>query len=95
MREDLRQALAVGAFHIKHGVIADLAAVATVITDPAERRRVLMYFVDDFNHRNGPDSRWPTAVLAEWVEHSPLGAGGLRATTRSRRGLGRPAPSWA
>ncbi len=59
-------------FHLKHGVVADLQAVATVITDPADRRRVLIDFVDDFNRRNGPDSPWPKAVLDEWVERSPL-----------------------
>ena len=59
-------------FHLKHHVVADLPAVATVITDPAERRRVLINFVDDFNHRHGPDSPWPEAVLQEWVEASPL-----------------------
>jgi deazaflavin-dependent oxidoreductase (nitroreductase family) len=59
-------------FHLKHGVVADLPAVATVITDPAERRRVFIAFVDDFNHRNGPGSEWPKAVLEEWVEGSPL-----------------------
>ena len=59
-------------FHLKHGVVADLPAVATVITDPAERGRVLADFVGQFNDRNGPDSPWPTAVLDEWVEHSPL-----------------------
>jgi len=59
-------------FHLKHGVVADLPAVATVITDPAERRRVMTDFVEDFNRRQGPDSPWPTAVLAEWVERSPL-----------------------
>ena len=59
-------------FHLKHGVVADLAAVAAIITDPAERRRVLTHFVDDFNLRNGADSPWPTAVLDEWVERSPL-----------------------
>jgi len=59
-------------FHLKHGVVADLPAVATVITDPAERRRVLADFVDQFNERNGPDSEWPRAELDEWVEGSPL-----------------------
>ena len=59
-------------FHLKHGVVADLPAVATVITDPVERRRVFIGFVDDFNHRHGPDSPWPKAVLEEWVEGSPL-----------------------
>jgi hypothetical protein len=59
-------------FHLKHGVVADLPAVATVITDPVERRRVLVDFVDDFNHRRGPGSPWPEAVLEKWVEGSPL-----------------------
>jgi deazaflavin-dependent oxidoreductase (nitroreductase family) len=59
-------------FHLKHGVVADLPAVAEVITDPAERQRVLADFVQDFNHRNGPGSGWPEAVLGEWVQHSPL-----------------------
>ena len=59
-------------FHLKHGVIADLPAVAEVITDPAERRRVLADFVDDFNHRHGPGSPWPRAILDEWAESSPL-----------------------
>src|ERR1700727_2338429 len=43
-------------FHLKHGVTADLPAVATVITDPAERRRVFADFVEQFNERRGPDS---------------------------------------
>jgi deazaflavin-dependent oxidoreductase (nitroreductase family) len=59
-------------FHLKHGVIADLPATATVITDPKERRQVLAVFVEQFNARQGPDSPWPTAVLDEWVEGSPL-----------------------
>lgn len=59
-------------FHLKHGVVADLASTAAVITDPAERRRVLALFVEQFNQRREPDSLWPEAVLDEWVEHSPL-----------------------
>jgi deazaflavin-dependent oxidoreductase (nitroreductase family) len=59
-------------FHLKHGVVADLPAVATVITDPAERRRILADFVEDFNRRHGPDSEWPQAVLEDWVARSPL-----------------------
>jgi hypothetical protein len=59
-------------FHLKHGVDADLPAVATVITDPAERRRVFIEFVDEFNERHGPGSPWPTAVLEDWVADSPL-----------------------
>jgi deazaflavin-dependent oxidoreductase (nitroreductase family) len=59
-------------FHLKHGVVADLAAVATVVVDPAERRRVLTVFVEEFNRRHGGDTSWPEAILDEWVEHSPL-----------------------
>ena len=59
-------------FHLKHGVIADLPATATVITDAAERRRVLAHFVEEFNARYGPESPWPTAVLDDWAAGSPL-----------------------
>jgi hypothetical protein len=59
-------------FHLKHGVVDDLPATASVITDRAERRRILAEFVEQFNARQGPDSPWPTAVLDEWVEGSPL-----------------------
>ncbi len=59
-------------FHLKHRVVADLLAVATVIDDRADRRRILSQFVEDFNRRQGPGSPWPTAVLEEWVEGSPL-----------------------
>lgn len=59
-------------FHLKYGVVADLPAVATVITDPAERRRVFAEFVDDFNRRNGSESPWPEAHLEDWVTSSPL-----------------------
>jgi deazaflavin-dependent oxidoreductase (nitroreductase family) len=59
-------------FHLKHGVVADLAAVATVIVDSVERRRVLAAFVEEFNRRHHGDTAWLEAVLDEWVEHSPL-----------------------
>ncbi len=59
-------------FHLKHGVVADLPAVATIVTDLGERRRILTEFVDQFNERNGPGSMWPRAELDEWVEGSPL-----------------------
>jgi deazaflavin-dependent oxidoreductase (nitroreductase family) len=59
-------------FHLKHPVAADLPAVATVITDPVERRRILAKFVNEFNDRRGPDSAAPKAVLDDWVERSPL-----------------------
>jgi hypothetical protein len=56
-------------FHLKHAVVADLPATATVITDPVDRRPVLGQFVEEFNQRN-PDG--PKAVLEDWVERSPL-----------------------
>jgi deazaflavin-dependent oxidoreductase (nitroreductase family) len=59
-------------FHLKHGVVADLPAVATVITDEAERRRLLAQLVDQFNERLGDNSEWPRAELGEWVQGSPL-----------------------
>lgn len=59
-------------FHLKHGIMADLPATATVIVDPVERRRVLAVFVEEFNRRNGPDGSGPRAALDDWVERSPL-----------------------
>jgi deazaflavin-dependent oxidoreductase (nitroreductase family) len=59
-------------FHLKNGVAADLPATSTVITDPAERRRVLAVFAEEFNRRRSPDSPWPEPVLDEWAERSPL-----------------------
>jgi deazaflavin-dependent oxidoreductase (nitroreductase family) len=56
-------------FHLKRGVVADLPAVATVITNPAERRRVLTDIVERFNRRAAPNSQWS---LEEWVAKSPL-----------------------
>jgi deazaflavin-dependent oxidoreductase (nitroreductase family) len=58
-------------FHLKHDVVADLPAIATVITDEAERRRVLAPLVDQFNERRRTDE-WPRAELDEWVRGSPL-----------------------
>ena len=46
--------------------------MATVISEPDVRRRVLARFVVEFNARHGPDSGWPEAVLEEWVDASPL-----------------------
>ena len=43
-------------FHLKPDVVADLPATATVIIDPAGRRRVLAVFVEEF-------SRGMSAVL--------------------------------
>ena len=38
-------------FHLKNSVVADLPATATIILEPAERRRVLAVFVEEFNRR--------------------------------------------
>jgi hypothetical protein len=43
-----------------------------VISDEAERRRLLAPLVDQFNERRGDDSEWPRAELDEWVQGSPL-----------------------
>lgn len=59
-------------FHLKRDVVADLPAVATVITDVAERRRLLAPLVEQFNERRGEESEWPRAELDEWVQGSPL-----------------------
>lgn len=56
-------------FHFKRDVVADLPAVATVITNRAERRRVLTDIVERFNGQAEPSSQWS---LEEWVESSPL-----------------------
>jgi deazaflavin-dependent oxidoreductase (nitroreductase family) len=59
--------------HLKHGVVADLPATATVILEPAERRRVLAVFVEEFNRRRREsDDGWPDGDLDEWVAQSPL-----------------------
>lgn len=59
-------------FHLKHHVKADLPAKATVIEEPAERRRVLAVIVEEVKRRHDPDSPWPEPVLEEWLAHSPL-----------------------
>lgn len=59
-------------FHLKHPVVADLAAAGTVITDVHERRRILAAFVDEFNDRHSSGHAGPTAVPDEWVESSPV-----------------------
>jgi hypothetical protein len=42
-------------FHLTPGPVADLPAIATVIVDPAERRRLLAIFVEEFQP---PPRRW-------------------------------------
>ena len=59
--------------HLKHSVVADLPATATIVLEPAERRRVLAVFVEEFNRRRREnDDAWPAAILDEWVAQSPL-----------------------
>jgi hypothetical protein len=57
---------------LKQGIVADLPATATVITDPVQRRQVLAPIVEDFNRQNGPGSEWGEAVLDDWVADAPL-----------------------
>jgi hypothetical protein len=59
-------------FHLKHGVVADLAATATVISEPDERRRIMAPMVAEFDRHHGPDSPFPKSTLDEWVANSPL-----------------------
>jgi deazaflavin-dependent oxidoreductase (nitroreductase family) len=59
-------------FHLKHGVEADLAATATVITDPGQRRAILAPTFAEFDRRHGPDSPWPKFPFEEWVARAPL-----------------------
>jgi deazaflavin-dependent oxidoreductase (nitroreductase family) len=59
--------------HLKQRVVADLPATATIVVEPAERRRVLAVFVEEFNRRRREnDDGWPEAILDEWVAQSPL-----------------------
>ncbi len=54
-------------FHLKNGVVADLAARATRIVDGAERRRIFTSVLDEL--RAVSDRQ---RDLDEWVAHSPL-----------------------
>lgn len=53
--------------HLKHGVRADVAARATPVVDPAERRAVLAAIVDDLNQPHDPGTIRPTR-LEDWRE---------------------------
>ena len=59
-------------FHLKGAVIADLPASAEVITDPAERERVLRSFHAEFSARGSGDGPGAGTTLADWVDGSPL-----------------------
>ncbi|MBE7189244.1 nitroreductase/quinone reductase family protein [Jatrophihabitans endophyticus] len=60
------------AFHLKNGVVADLDATATEITDPAERRRVLAPIAAAFDERHDENSPWPRFEFDAWLERAPL-----------------------
>src|SRR5579884_196878 len=50
-------------FHLKQSVVADLAAQATPVTDPTERRAILDHILHKLGHSND---------LAAWLAGSPL-----------------------
>jgi hypothetical protein len=81
MRADVRAALAISRSSTMEDRTVDITTTGRrsgkarrieIVFDPAERRRVLANFVDEFNHRHDPDSPWGVAVLDQWVEGSPL-----------------------
>jgi deazaflavin-dependent oxidoreductase (nitroreductase family) len=53
-------------FHLKNGIHADLPAVATPVTDPAERQAVLAEIVADLNQPHDPGTIRPTG-LEDWA----------------------------
>lgn len=60
-------------FHLTHGVRADLPAVATPVTDPAERARLfeaIIRGIDDLYVRRGSHRR--VADPDRWIADSPL-----------------------
>jgi len=60
-------------FHLKHGVRADLQAVATPVTDEEEKRRVFTGILADLNQPSNPARlSQPVGPLADWVAGSPL-----------------------
>ncbi|PRY69061.1 uncharacterized protein DUF385 [Glaciihabitans tibetensis] len=59
-------------FHLKYRVHADLPAIATPITNEAERRAIFTEIVADLNQPSNPGRiSQPTSVDA-WVQGSPL-----------------------
>ena len=60
-------------FHLKNGVRADLRAIATEVTDEAERRRIFSDFVSDMNQPHDPARIGRRTSIEEWVDGgSPL-----------------------
>lgn len=59
--------------HLKHGVVADLPAVAEPVLDADERRRIFEAIVDDLNQPANPlGVRQPVPTVEEWTAGSPL-----------------------
>ncbi|MEE4025254.1 nitroreductase/quinone reductase family protein [Gordonia sp. PKS22-38] len=54
-------------FHLKTGVRSDVPAHATPVTDPAERRAVLVEIVADLNQPHDPGTIRPTR-LEDWAD---------------------------
>ncbi len=60
-------------FHLKHGVRADLDAVATPVRDEYARARVFRAVIADLNQSWNPAGiPQPVAPLGEWMVGSPL-----------------------
>lgn len=59
-------------FHLKHGIRADLRAVAVPITDPARKRPIFEYIVDDFNQPHNPALVRQPQRVQDWMDGSPL-----------------------
>ncbi|WP_433715007.1 hypothetical protein ACQP2U_13850 [Nocardia sp. CA-084685] len=59
-------------FHLKNGIHADLPATAVPITDPAHKRPIIEYIVEDLNQpRNAANVHQPQHV-EDWMTGSPL-----------------------
>ncbi|GLX99463.1 nitroreductase/quinone reductase family protein [Herbidospora sp. NBRC 101105] len=54
-------------FHLKNGIRADLPALATPVTTPAERQAVLAEIVADLNQPHDPGTIRPTR-LEDWAD---------------------------
>jgi hypothetical protein len=59
-------------FHLKHGVRADLPATAVPVTDPAQKRPIFDYIVDDFNQPHNPAIVRQPQDVEDWMAGSPL-----------------------
>jgi len=59
-------------FHLKHGVVADLAATAVPITDADLKRPIFAAMVDDMNQPHNPALIHQPTRLEDWMRGSPL-----------------------